>query len=294
MKILLVEDSRGDARLVREALADAPLGEEADLVHVERLEEAEARLDAISFDVVLLDLSLPDSHGLDTLRRLRRHEGDMPIVVLTGLNDEALALQAVHEGAQDYLFKGVGGALLIRSLRYAIERQRMVVALRSQSLVDDLTGLYNRRGFLALASRRLAEARRRGDRALLAFADLDGMKAINDTYGHQAGDVALKEAAFVLRTSFRSTDVIGRIGGDEFAVIAVDTSGVTNDELDRRLQAQVERHNAEAGQPYQLAMSLGCVRDDPLAACSAEELLDEADRLMYKRKRERSRGHATG
>ena len=75
---------------------------------------------------------------------------------------------------------------------------------------------------------------------------------------------------------------------------AVDASGVTSDELDRRLQVQVERHNAEAAQPYQLAMSLGCVRDDPLAACSAEELLDEADRLMYKRKRERSRGHAPG
>lgn len=289
MRVLLVEDNPGDARLVREALTETLPGADLELVHVQRLEEALARLDAVTFDVVLLDLSLPDSQGLDTLRRLRRHESDVGIVVLTGLNDEALAVQAVHEGAQDYLYKGVEGPLLVRSLRYAVERQRMVIALSEQSLIDDLTGLYNRRGFVTLATRRLAEARRRSERILLTFIDLDGMKAINDTHGHQAGDAALREAAAVLRGSFRESDILGRIGGDEFAVVTADDGGANGQEIDSRLQAGIERHNAEAERPYQLAMSVGCVVDDPFDSSTATELLDRADRLMYERKRQRKR-----
>jgi len=129
VKALLVEDNAGDARLIREVLAEARIGH-WELAHVERLGEALARLAEGGIDVVLLDLSLPDAQGLDTVTRMHAAAPDVPIVVLTGLADEALAARAMREGAQDYLVKGqVDGKLLVRAMRYAIERHRLLVEL---------------------------------------------------------------------------------------------------------------------------------------------------------------------
>jgi PAS domain S-box-containing protein len=130
IKLLLIEDNLGDARLIREALREAG-GERFDLQHADRLATGFARLDEGGFQLVLLDLSLPDSHGLDTVARTHAQAPDVPIVVLTGLDDEALALKALETGAQDYLVKGdLDGRALSRAIRYAIERQRGEQALR--------------------------------------------------------------------------------------------------------------------------------------------------------------------
>jgi signal transduction histidine kinase len=129
LDVLLVEDNPGDARLVREALADVE-GTDVALAHVSRLSEARTLVEAHRYDVVLLDLSLPDARGLATLHQLQGHAANIPIVVLTGLDDEATAIQAVQEGAQDYLHKGrLEGGLLVRALRYAIERHRIMARL---------------------------------------------------------------------------------------------------------------------------------------------------------------------
>src|SRR5712692_670856 len=123
-KILLVEDNPGDARLVREYLRDGGVFQ-ADLANAERLSEAQRMLETDRFDVVLLDLSLPDSRGLDTIVGAVTHARGVPIVVLTGLNDEELAVRVVREGAQDYLLKGrMDGSSVSRAIRYAIERAR--------------------------------------------------------------------------------------------------------------------------------------------------------------------------
>jgi signal transduction histidine kinase len=124
IRVLLVEDNPADVRLLRQTLADAPAGDFA-LTHVERLQTALQHLERERFDVVLLDLSLPDSDGLETFRRLHARAPGVPVVVLSGLDDETLALRAVHDGAQDYLDKAhAGPQLLARALRYAVERQR--------------------------------------------------------------------------------------------------------------------------------------------------------------------------
>ncbi|HEX8362850.1 MAG TPA: ATP-binding protein [Longimicrobium sp.] len=125
VRILLVEDNPGDARLLRETLREAE-GFPFQLAHAERLGDAASLLARSPADVVLLDLSLPDAHGLDTVRRMLEAAPEIPIIVLTGTDDERLALRAVHAGAQDYLAKGrVDGPLLARSIRYAIERKRL-------------------------------------------------------------------------------------------------------------------------------------------------------------------------
>jgi len=126
IKILLVEDNPGDARLIREMLAEEGEGQFV-ITHAERLGDAFHRLDEEHDDVILLDLSLPDSHGLDTFDGIHGRASEVPVIVLTGLDDESIAVKAVQEGAQDYLVKGkVDGALLARSIRYAIERHKKV------------------------------------------------------------------------------------------------------------------------------------------------------------------------
>jgi CheY-like chemotaxis protein len=120
IKILLVEDNAGDARLVREMLTDGGVSPSTvfDLTHVQRLNEALSSVNRNLFDIILLDLSLPDGQGLDTVDRMRNATLDIPIVVMSGLNDEAIAVKAVQTGAQDYLVKGhVDGYSLVRSLR---------------------------------------------------------------------------------------------------------------------------------------------------------------------------------
>ena len=130
MKALLVEDNPADARLIRELL-NRPAAVDVQLQHVDRLDLARERVRQETFDVVLLDLGLPDSHGMDTLRLMHQECGDLPIVVLTGLDDERFALEAVRAGAQDYLFKGRStDELLVRTIRYAVERKRAAEEVR--------------------------------------------------------------------------------------------------------------------------------------------------------------------
>lgn len=141
MKVLLVEDNRADAVLLRETLADTR-DKPVELVHVEQLKTALERLATESFDIVLLDLSLPDADGMETITRTQKEHPELPLVVLTGLDDEATAVKAVRHGAQDYLVKGRGdGHLILRAMRYAVERKRSEEALREaneklQAVID--------------------------------------------------------------------------------------------------------------------------------------------------------------
>jgi diguanylate cyclase (GGDEF)-like protein len=164
--------------------------------------------------------------------------------------------------------------------------------LRDLSLHDDLTGLYNRRGLFALAEQqvRTAERQRRGFDVV--FVDLDGLKRINDTFGHSQGDLALCDAAMLLRGTFRDSDVIARLAGDEFAVLVLDDPLVDGQEPGEgvehvcdRLMLAVAHHNATAGRPYQLSISLGYSAFDPQRPTNLEGLLAAADELMYRQKR---------
>jgi two-component system cell cycle response regulator len=152
--VLLIEDDPAYARLIEMLLIDESEGRYA-VERAGRLDEGLEILRAGNVDAVLLDLTLPDSKGLDTFIRASDAAPDVPIVVLTGFDDEQLALDAVKRGAQDYLVKGnAENDSLARSLRYAMERHRMQAQLREQALVDELTGLRNRRGFMTFAEPR--------------------------------------------------------------------------------------------------------------------------------------------
>lgn len=285
IRVLLIEDNPGDARLIREALA-AGDHSRFELTHADRLATGLARLAQGDMDVVLLDLSLPDSQGLEALGKTHAQTPDVPIVVLTGLEDERLAIKGMQAGAQDYLVKGqADGRLLTRSLRYAIERQRLQEELRALSLEDGLTGLRNRRGFVTLAEQELKVAHRTQRGVFLLFMDLDGLKTINDTLGHSEGDAALLETASLLKETCRESDILARLGGDEFAVLAVETAEDGADILAARLQKNLAAHNTRANRSYPLSLSVGITRYGPESRCSIDELLARADGLMYEEKR---------
>ncbi len=290
LRVLLIEDNPGDARLIQEALREERPGRAGgpafELLTSSRVSEGVKCLREQVVDVVLLDLSLPDAHGLDTLFQVQAAAPEMPVVVLTGIDDEDLACAAVREGAQDYMVKNhTDGVLLARALRYAVERQEMRAALRRLSLTDELTGLYNRRGFLTLAEQQLRFAHRTNQDLLFIFVDLDGLKRINDTYGHPEGDRALVAMAQVLRETFRSSDIVSRIGGDEFAILAIDAYEGSSDIIAAALQENMSRYDSSHNLDYKLSASLGAVRVDPENTRSVEDILAQADQELYAQKR---------
>ena len=157
--------------------------------------------------------------------------------------------------------------------------------LKNALVTDELTGIFNRSGFMTLAEQQLKIANRANRRMLLMFADLDGMKWINDNLGHKEGDLALSDTAKILKNTFRESEIIGRIGGDEFAVLAVETDDTNTEILYQRLQKSIDEHNATANRRFTISMSIGMSSYNPLVPCSLEELLSRADNFMYENKK---------
>jgi diguanylate cyclase (GGDEF)-like protein len=175
------------------------------------------------------------------------------------------------------------GSLVV--LRDVTERRQMVETIRTLSLTDDLTGLLNRRGFTTLAEQQMRTSVRTRNRLWLLFADLDGLKDINDRFGHEAGDRALSEIAALLRKgSFREADLVARMGGDEFAILATEISRADGDKVVKRVEEAVRHANEKPDRDFELSLSVGVAIFDPERPQTLEELIAEADRLMYQAK----------
>ena len=181
---------------------------------------------------------------------------------------------------------------LQRTVLCAVKQSLLDRELRSLALTDDLTGFYNRRAFLALATQQIRVAIRKGQGLMLFFADVDYLKEINDSCGHREGDFALVHTANALEQTFRSSDILARLGGDEFAVFALETSSQYEDVILRRLEKNLKASNAGETR-YELSLSIGAARFDPKNPVSLGELLTQADQSMYKQKKDRSRLCAT-
>jgi len=178
---------------------------------------------------------------------------------------------------------GIGaGTRLLRS--QTLQREKLEEELLNLSITDPLTGLHNRRGFLSLAGQQLKLSDRNKQRMQLYFADLDGLKWINDTLGHEEGDRALIEAATLLKETFRTSDIIARLGGDEYAALAVDIPDANSEIFTARLQSLIETRNNQGNRKYRLSISVGCSYYDPENPCSIDELMASADKLMYEQK----------
>lgn len=160
--------------------------------------------------------------------------------------------------------------------------------LERLSVMDELTGLYNRRGFLTLAKQQIALRKRKNNDLLLVFFDIDGMKKINDTLGHPVGDYALTSFADLLKSVFRSSDIIARIGGDEFVVFAIDCTIREYKKIKGRLDHAIDEFNASKNQQFQLSVSAGAAPCDPDSTFTIEQLMEEADAELYKEKKRKN------
>jgi two-component system, cell cycle response regulator len=175
------------------------------------------------------------------------------------------------------------------ALRDISEQKRQQDQLRALSMSDEMTGLYNRRGFLMLADQHARVARRQGGPFAIVFADLNGLKTINDTLGHQAGDQSIRSVAIALRETFRDSDIIARLGGDEFVALLVNSDPAMRDAIAARLRRGLARHNAPEEPARHLSLSIGISFFDPQRPLTVAELMVDADRLMYADKREHRR-----
>jgi two-component system, cell cycle response regulator len=246
-------------------------------------------------DVLLLDSTLVRNFALSMVFQVRDRIPALPVVLLPDI-------YAVVDHAQD--LPGAGGnpagmgsgndtvlnsALIAtdtiaRTIRYTHGQLDLQRALLQMALRDDLTGLHNRRGFIALAARYLRWARDAGQNLVMFFADVDGLKSINDRYGHAEGDRAITRAAACMIETFRKSDVIARLSGDEFVALIIEVPGRSAEAICRRLHSKVAEC-ARAECRYNLSLSVGVAHFDPGKPVALHELMKQADTALYRNKR---------
>ncbi|MEQ9619616.1 MAG: diguanylate cyclase [Deltaproteobacteria bacterium] len=396
IKVLLIEDNYDYAQLVKRKLQNSKRAK-FEVEWADCLSKGLQQLKLNPIDLMLLDLSLPDSQEIDTLIRIQKHAPDIPVIIITATDDEAIAMKSIQMGARAYLIKSemksvnlarsilhayhrfkfdsnqrdkapdVGRVDLFRnvldgnadgiviinkegyvqyvntaaeilfgrneeemmgtnfgfplatgkktevnimhksgvhivmemhvvqiewhgetaylaSLRDVTERKKKEEKLYNLSITDDLTGLYNRRGFFSLAERHISTLNESHKGFLILFIDLDGLKEINDTLGHLIGSQALVDTGEILKETFRDSDIIARFGGDEFVILAKDTSENGADLIKRRMQKNIDSFQRNETRPYALSMSIGAAHYDPSKPATLENLVSIADELMYEDK----------
>lgn len=208
--------------------------------------------------------------------------------------DIGLPVQQDHKSSRDKMYflrtlspvKDKNGKVVAVTVlsKNITDRKKMEEDLRTLAITDELTGLYNRRGFLTLAGQQLKLANRLKREVLIFYADLDDLKAINDRYGHQEGDRVILETADLLREVFRESDIIARIGGDEFVVFPVQITDSSTETLSERFNEHLKKHNEKRESSYSLSISVGIAYYEE-CRYSIEELLVMADKLMYEQKK---------
>lgn len=273
-------------------------------------------------DLILLDITMPEMDGYEVCQRLKESalSTNIPIIFISALDRIHDKVRAFEVGGQDYITKPfheqevlmrVRNQLIIRQQQQQLleqnkrleqeikERMRAEAEIRQLSLTDELTGLYNRRGFFLLAEQQLKIAQRNQTPCCLLFADVDGLKRINDTLGHEMGDQMIVDAAELLKQTFRDADIVARLGGDEFVVLIPGCSN-NSDEFRTRLYTNIDHFNQASIPPssaeavpsrkalshasYQLSISIGVQLYVPTEDLSLDYLLSQADQLMYQDK----------
>jgi diguanylate cyclase (GGDEF)-like protein len=285
--VLLVEDVPLLARIAEQMLKKSPAHRYVVTLKA-NLRDALAALQTEEFHVVLLDLNLPDSVELATLAAVAETAPEVPIIVLTATHGHEIGYQAIKLGAQDFLVKGDFNYLTLdRAVIYSFERHRLQRTLRELAVIDELTGLYNRRGFNTLHPDVMQRAKYSEARGYLCYFDLDRFKQINDELGHQKGDEALVEFAGNLRAIFKKDCLLVRLGGDEFLAMGMEHAPGEAEELLQALQVVLSVRNRPEACEFSLEASSGVAYFDQKGPATIEELSAAADAALYRNKENR-------
>ncbi len=298
-KILLVDDDIEFAKVTRFRLthSDKPRFE----VHTTSSLKSALELFTIqNFDLILLDLLLPDAEGIQAITQILAAGIQTPVVIMTGLDNDQLAVEAVRKGAQDYIVKGeTNPKMLIRIIQHAIDRHsirkklsvvtgklRQVNAqLEKYAVLDPLTDAYNRRGLQQILTREIHSAERKGTSLLALVMDIDDFKKVNDTLGHPCGDIVIKEVAKKIKDSVRISDYIGRIGGDEFVLLLPETNLEEGVKLAERLRLSISNMHLHISdsKKIRITVSIG-LAPVSLQVISVDEILGLTDPLLMESK----------
>ncbi len=258
------------------------------------LASAVERLAHPGIDVVLMEMNLPDAYGVTAFERLLVLSADTPIVVVASPGEDGVAARCASLGAQDWLhLHEVTPELLPRVLRYAIERSRLLGALCDLAAVDELTELYSRKGLVDLGQQALRSARLKAQDVLLIHLDFDGIQAINQNLGHDTGDEVLLATASILMDVFRSSDLVARVGPDEFAVLAVEAGEAVGETLFRRFMSAVGELETQNRAPCALRYTAGFAGLTEFPDASVEDLLIRAEADNQRRQEANSADRST-
>ena len=290
--ILIVDDTRLNLEIMKSLLQnDYAIFTAADGLTGLQMAQTE------KVDLILLDINMPGMDGYEVCARLKSDPAteNIPVIFVTARNDVTEETKGLALGAIDYIIKPISAPVVkarvrnhMRLKQYQDRLAQSEMKLRELSLSDELTGLFNRRGFTILADQQIKLSQRLQQGFSLFFADMDGMKWINDNLGHTVGDQALLETAKIIKKSFRASDIVARIGGDEFVCLSVDASPAEIAANLSRLQHTITDANRTLSLPYQLSLSIGAAVFDPANPTDLEALLAEADRRMYAAKKRKN------
>lgn len=276
IKILIIDDDEAEFLLVSELLRERE--HLYDLKWVDSLAKGISSVD--DADVIILDLFLGDSRGLDTFIQMKSHVKEKPIIILSGLDDEGVAVEAIQKGAQDFLVKDhVDGDRLSRVIQYALKRSEIKNDPKNIGLIDPLTGLYNRQGFLVMAEQYLKGLQRNRKEFLIYFAVLEEYSQIASDFGKSEADHAVLLSSEILRESFRASDLIWRIGDDEFAILAIEYGNLNPKIVSSRIKNNQKYCNAKFNL-YRLSLSMSVSLFDFKENSSVQELLTKIDQVF--------------
>lgn len=299
-RLLLIDDDVEFAKVTRFRLTHTE-NPRFEVQTTSSLKSALEILPLQSFDIILLDLMLPDTQSLDGLSQIIAAGKQTPIVVMTGLDNDDLATEAIRKGAEDYIVKGeTQPKMLLRIIRNAIDRYQIKKKLRlvtgklrqvntqleKYAVLDPLTDVYNRRGLQQILTREINSAERKGSSLLALVLDIDDFKKVNDTLGHPSGDIVIKEVAKKIKDSIRISDYVGRVGGDEFILLLPDTALEEGINLAERLRLSVSNMHLSISDTVKINITISIgVASVSLHIISVDEILGLADPLLMESKR---------
>jgi diguanylate cyclase (GGDEF)-like protein len=284
--VLLIEDNHDDALLIQHYLSMT----KKVLYQVHHVDDLRKGLECLKsgrVHVVLLDLGLPDADGLNAFEKVHALSPKVPIIVLTGHDNDDVAMEAVHKGAQDYLIKGqISGNLLHHSIRYAIERKRAAEELKRlnellehQATTDPLTGILNRSKFNNTLNAEIQRSKRYALPLSLIMFDVDHFKKINDSYGHHVGDKVLCEIVELVKENIRVHDFFARWGGEEFFIMATNTEQDNAGLLAENLRVTIGQHHIQGVGRVTCSFGVAQLNND-----NEDQLTQRVDCALYQAK----------
>ena len=283
IKVLLIEDNKDDIQAITSFLEQSKRLN-AEIKTVDSIKKANTVMFYDKMDIILIDINVQGMKFEEVVESIDKNNLTIPHIVITDERDEDLGIEAVKKGAQDYLVRSeLSERILRRALIYSLERHEILESLYRTTIVDELTGLYNRRGLYTLGNQQIELAKRHSDDIFIFFLDLDGMKAINDTLGHDYGDKALVDTSKIMHKSFRTTDILSRVGGDEFVIVAVKAQFEFIPIIIQRIKDFVKDQNSSE-EKFEISISIGVSKVDLDAESPLDEAIRDADKKMYDSK----------